>query len=547
MRTLHQFALSMFFAVAAVPPGSAAELAPLDRPIEQVVDLYVDALLKKENITPAGPADDATVIRRLTLDLAGRIPTTVETKAYVDSTDPRKKEQLVDRLMKSSAFVRHQAVMFEAMMLPANPRDYTGALRDYLQRALGENRSWRQIFQEIVTPNEADPKQKGASEYLKARVMDTDRLTIDVSVTFFGVNVSCAQCHDHPLVNDWKQDHFYGMKTFFSRTFASDGFIAEREYGTLKFKPNKGAEKEARPIFLTGKPIDLPNMREPTADEQKRDKQRTSKGKGKMKEGGTPPPPPAVSARAKLVEAALQEGNSSFFNRAIVNRMWHRFFGFGLVAPLDQMHTENAPSHPELLEWLARDTAAHQYDLRRLIRGIVLSRAYARSSKYPSADEPNPKFFAVARLKPLMPTQLATSLKIATTSPAAFANLKVDELEKKLDQLENSARGFATQIAMPADDFQIGVNEALLFSNSARIVQDFLGDAQGTLLGQVKEMKDRKQALATIVQTVLCRNASEDELQALAVYVGKRDDRLTDAYRNVIWAMIAGAEFRFSY
>ena len=119
---------------------------------------------------------------------------------------------------------------------------------------------------------------------------------------------------------------------------------------------------------------------------------RIIKGKMKGKEAtGTPPEPPAISARAKLVEAALQEGNVAFFNKSIANRMWHRFLGYGLVAPLDQMHSENKPSHPELLEWLARDTSAHQYDLRRLIRGIVLSAAYARSSKYPSADEPNPK------------------------------------------------------------------------------------------------------------------------------------------------------------
>ncbi len=455
MRTLQLCLLGASLAVAALPLA-AAELLPADRPLETVVDDYVDAALKRDKITPARLADDATVIRRLTLDLIGRIPTPVETRAYSDSRDPNKKVQLVERLMASAAFARHQAIMFDAMMPPPNPKDNTAGLRDYLQRALTEKRPWSQMFKDMVTPDEKDPKQKGASDFLKTRAADLDRLTIDVSVTFFGVNVSCAQCHDHPLVHDWKQDHFYGMKTFFGRTYLSGAFVGEREFGLIKYKPIKGPEKEAKPIFLTGTTIDLPNMREPKGDEVKKDKQRMGKGKT----DGAPPPPPSVSARAKLVEAALQEGNAAFFNKSIVNRLWHRFLGRGLVSPLDQMHSENAPSHPELLEWLARDTASHQYDLRRLIRGIVLSQTYARDSKYPSADQPDPKYFAVAKLKPLMPTQLAASLKIATSDPAAFENLKPDDLEKKLDQLETSSRGFASQIAMPNDDFQIGVTEA---------------------------------------------------------------------------------------
>jgi hypothetical protein len=542
MRTLRLFMLGACVAILA-SPLAAADLLPPDRPIEQVVDFYVDALLKKENITPAPLADDASVIRRLTLDLAGRIPTPVETGAYLESKDPKKKIQLVERLMASAAFARHQAVMFDAMMLPPNPKDNASGLRDYFQRALSENRPWSQIFREIVTPDEGDPKQKGASDFLKARAADLDRLTVDVSVTFFGVNVSCAQCHDHPLVRDWKQDHFYGMKTFFGRTYVSSGFVGERDYGLIKFKPIKGAEKEAKPIFLTGKAIDLPNLREPKGDEARKEKPR----KDKDKSGGTPPAPPAVSARARLVEAALQEGNSAFFNKSIVNRLWHRFLGQGLVNPLDQMHSENAPSHPELLEWLARDTAAHQYDLRRLIRGIVLSQTYARASKYPSADQPNPKFFAVARLKPLMPSQLAASLRIATSGPVAFEGLKPEELDKKIDQLDSSSRGFASQIAMPSDDFQIGVTEALLFSNNGKLMQEFLGENTGTLLGRVKEIKDPKRAVELIVRSILCRPAGNDELQALVEYVQKRNDRPQEAYRQVVWALIASAEFRFNY
>src|SRR5207248_11733437 len=118
-------------------------------------------------------------------------------------------------------------------------------------------------------------------------------------------------------------------------------------------------------------------------------------------------------------------------------------------------HSENPPSHPELLAWLARDTAAHGYDLRRLIRGLVLSRAYSRSSRYDTASPPDARLFAVARLRPLTPLQLATSLKIARTDPAALDGKKPEEFERAVEQLEGSARGLAALIAQPTDNFQV--------------------------------------------------------------------------------------------
>src|SRR5262249_37719072 len=123
--------------------------------------------------------------------------------------------------------------------------------------------------------------------------------------------------------------------------------------------------------------------------------------------GATPPPAPKFSARAKLAELALEPGQRDFFARAIVNRVWHRLFGMGLVSPIDQMHSENAPSHAELLAWLARDLAEHQYDLRRLIKGLVLSKTYSRDSRYEGERWPAGNLFAVAGLRALTPMQLA--------------------------------------------------------------------------------------------------------------------------------------------
>src|SRR5947209_49074 len=142
----------------------AAELLPADRPIPEVIDHYVDAKLKSANVTPAPQADDYTLIRRLTLDLVGRIPTPAETKAYVESSDPQKREKLVDRLMASPAFVRHQANQFDAMLAGRDGKS-GGALRDYLVKAVGENRPWDRVFRDLLIADETDASTKGASEF----------------------------------------------------------------------------------------------------------------------------------------------------------------------------------------------------------------------------------------------------------------------------------------------------------------------------------------------------------------------------------------------
>jgi len=272
------------FAVAAVLLASectvqAGDLLPPDRPIAEVVDHYIDLALGQEGIKAAATADDATLIRRLTLDLAGRIPTVAESQTFIGSTDSDKRARLVDRLMASPGFVRHQATELDTMLMAGS----RGSLRDYLVPAAAENRPWDRIFRELMLPDQTDKIGKAAAGYLRPKVRDLDRLTADVSSTFFGVNISCAQCHDHPLVRDWKQDHFYGMKSFLSRTFVSGsgnaGFLGEYAYGTVRFKTTEDVEREARMMFLTGRRVDEPGVKPPSKEDQKKEKEALERAK----------------------------------------------------------------------------------------------------------------------------------------------------------------------------------------------------------------------------------------------------------------------------
>lgn len=545
--SLHRSSLLLFTATLFAPVAAAADLLPADRPIPAVIDHYLSAGYKDQNIQPAPPADDITVLRRLTLDLVGRIPTAAEVRAYTSSSDPGKKSQLVDRLMASNGFARHQVEEFDTMLAAVEPggrRGGNGSLRDYLQLAFKDNRPWDRVFRELMLADESDPSRKGAAKFLKARVKDLDRLTNDVSVLFFGVNISCAQCHDHPLVHDWKQDHYYGLKAFLNRTYESGAHLGERDSGVVEFKTTKNVSKIAKMMFLTGKVVDAPGSQAPARGENKA----AAKVRGKAKDGGPPPPAPKFSARAALADLALQPDQRDFFARSIVNRLWYRFFGQGLVSPIDQMHSENEASHPELLAWLARDTADHGYDLRRLIRGLVLCDAYARSSRYEGARWPPHRSFAVARLRALTPMQLAVSLRIASSDPEQFpATLKPEELDRRMEGIENAARGFAGQIEQPRDDFQISVTEALLFSNNDRIQREFLADGRDRLLGRLKEIKAPEQAIDLAVATVLNRPPSSDEKKAMLDYLAGRRDRLAEGYRHMVWALLTSAEFRFNY
>ena len=539
MRTLRRIVPALTVLFLAALPAPAQNLLPPEKPIEQVVDHYVDALLQQENVKPATPADNSTLLRRLTLDLVGRIPTSAELKAYLESKDPEKRTKLVDRLMASPGFVRHQADVFDTMLMAGNRE----RLRGYLLLALKDNRPWDRIFRELMLPDDKDPAQKGASEFLRSRVRDLDRLTVEVSTTFFGVNVSCAQCHDHPKVEDWKQDHFYGMKAFFARTFDNGGFLAERDHGEVRFKTTKGQERLARMMFLTGKAIETPAaLKKLSGAEQKEEREFFESFKRKRQ----PPPLPKFSARSQLVELALQPGQNEFFARAIVNRIWHRVLGRGLVMPLDQMHSENPASHPALLQWLARDLVQHKYDLRRLLRGLVLSKTYARDSRY-EGEQPSARLFAVARVRALTPMQLAASLRLASADPVGLSAGKPDEIERRLEGLENSARGMAREFAEPTDDFQVSVTEALLFSNSERMQRELLSDGGDRLVGRLKQIKDTKELVDAAVRGVLSRPASADEQQLLGNYVRQRAGRHVEACRQIVWALLTSPEFRFNH
>ena len=527
-----------------------------------VIDGHVTSRLSTAGITPTQLASDAAFLRRVTLDLIGRQPTLAELESYEQDESADKRQKTVDRLLADPAFVRYQAAELDQMLMG----DVKDSLHPYLETALQEGKSWDQIFTEIILAT--DTKEGNpAAVYYKSRISDLDKLTNSVSVSFFGVNVSCAQCHDHPLAFEWTQGHFYGMKSFFGRMFQNGKRFGERDYGAVTYKDTEGTSFTADVMFLTGEVAPEPPWWDPSGEAKKQERAALDA----QKKEDQPPSPPAFSRRAQLVRTALSAENRHYFSRSIVNHTWRRLVGRGIVSPVDQMHPANDPSHPELLEQLSEVFANDGYHLRALIKSIVLTDTYARSSvwavsnaedtgqpdakqpdakqpdaKQPDAERPSDEYFAVGHIRGLTPQQYGGSIMLAATSPDRFRG---DDGAKVAESVARGGDFIAKQLEYPGDDFQIGVREALFFSNSEEVQNRVLRSSGDSLIKSLVDQSatDQTAAIRMAFRNTLCRLPDDNELSAAQEYLTSRQDRADSAWQQVVWALIMSSEFRFNH
>ncbi len=522
----------------------AQDLLAPDRPIGEVIDHYVDAKLQKANVKPAPPAADTTVVRRLYLDLVGRIPTAVEARQLAGQ--PVDRSKLIESLATSPAFARHNANEFDVLLRNRNA-DAT-SLQPYLLGAFQENRPWDAMFRDLLGASEPPAKPEAqtkvsAEDFVLKRLKDADALTRDVSSVFLGVNITCAQCHRHPEIKALTQEHFFGMRAFFAFSYEFQGRLLERQHVRVAdFKAKSGETRKVTMMFLTGAKVEVDNLPEKElvaaiAEETKLIGEK-AKEYAKSKEL---PPAPKRSARKRLAEIALDDTNREMFAKAIVNRLWLRFYGYGLVMRVDQMHAENEASHPELLNWLARDLIAHKYDLKRLITGLVGSRAYARSSEW-KGTPPAKDLFAVAPTRPLTPAQWAMSYHFANQPEVFKPDDSAEVRQKKLAEVEKGAGNFPF-IEQPFDDFQVGIDEPLKLSNDEGMLK-----AMGSkLIPELRKLPERRQQIDAAAWTVLSRSATVEEHKLFGEYLEKRKDRPDDGLRQVLWALLNSPEFRFNH
>ena len=476
------------------------------------------------------------MVRRLYLDLAGRIPTAAEARNSLAKT------KLIEALLAAPEFARHNAIEFNVMLRNDNPDAAT--LRPYLLEAFQKNRPWDAMFRDVVGASATANPTKPESFVLK-RLKDPDALARDVSSVFFGLNITCAQCHRHPEIKTLTQDYFFGMKAFFSFSYDFQGQLLERQFVKLPdFKAKSGETRKASLLFLSGTKIEIDSLPEAeltrAIQEESKAIQEATKTYAKSKRL---PPAPKFRPRTRFAEVALDGANREMFARSIINRLWFRFYGHGLVVRVDQMHANNPASHPELLQWLTRDLLAHNYDLNRLIEGLVSSQAYARSSEW-HGKEPAKDLFAVAVVRPLSPAQWGLSHRLASDPGALKLGESAESRHKTLDAIESQLQKmFGSLIEQPREEMQIGITESLKLSNNTALLK-ITGDKLVPALGK---LPDAQQRIDEAIWAILSRPASPAELKLFGNYLEQRKDRPEEALQHMVWALINSPEFRFNH
>lgn len=366
----------------------------------------IDQLFEAEALVPPiAPADDAEFLRRAMLDLHGIIPTTDEARAFLSDTSPTKRAELIDRLLTSPRYARHFATTFDVLWLERKQEKNIKSQDwfDYLFQSFHDGKPYDQLVREILAGDDTHEATRPALKFYFARTVEPHALTRDIGRLFFGMDMQCNQCHDSPIVDDYKIGDYYGLYAFVSRTFLFTDkkkvlSLGEKAEGEANFKSVFTGESSDKvvPQLPRG-----PALVEPVL---MKGEEYTVKPAKDVK------PVPKFSRRAALAERSV-DGSTEMFDRNAVNRLWAHLMGRGLVHPLELHHTDNPPSHPAVLDLLAHEFRAHGCDVRYLLREIALTRTYARACELPSPQ----------------------SLNAATIAP------RVEAIQHDLDTLEKQA------------------------------------------------------------------------------------------------------------
>ena len=336
------------------------------------IDEFIDAGIAKHKIKPAATAGDSAFLRRASLDIVGKTQFNNDVRKFLADPSPEKRAEAVQRLLDSPGYVNNFTNIWRDLLIPEAKADLQRryllpGMDQWLRKQFTANVPYDQMVRDLVAaPMSAQPNQMyfygrqgndgtPMSFYL-AKQAKPEELATSITRVFLGIRLECAQCHDHPK-GSWRREEFWSQAAFFAG-------LKGQQNGDFFYGPIKEAQDRRE--------LNIPNT--------------DRVAQARFLDGKQPRWKFKVGARTSLAEWMTAKDNP-YFAKAIVNRMWAHFFGIGLVDPLDDMVEDNLPSHPELLDMLAREFINHDFDLKFLIRAITSTRAYQRSSVY---DPENP-------------------------------------------------------------------------------------------------------------------------------------------------------------
>ena len=499
---------------AAVVLLDAEELA---RRIDSVLDAQ-----RTEKGVPATPlTEDAEFLRRVYLDLAGCIPSIIDARDFLDDARPNKRRIWVDLILdgkkpsrKPDAFNQHFANVYRAWILSRVNSENAIALAAgqevWLRERLKANTPYDRLVREMVGDVADNSNGFSANVYYQINENKPENLAASTSRLFLGIKLECAQCHDDRSGGSWSQEQFWAFAAFFAGNSPEGGKTNKREIaipGRKKTIPARFLD-DAEPVW---KPDDNPRV---------------------------------------VLADWLVGAENPYFARAAVNRLWSYFFGTGLTDPIDEQGAHNPPSHPELLDELTRQFIAHNFELKYLIRALVATQTYRRSSIANHPGQDDPRLFARMVLRGLSAEQLFDSLAEATeyqdTNPGTMTNRF--ENPENLSPRQKFLSRFAHQDK--PTEAPTSILQALYLMNSSFVAERTSLEQNKTLATIADAAKtDASRRLETLFLVVLTRKPTAAESKRFVAYIergGPLGDR-RKALADVFWALLNSAEFRLNH
>jgi hypothetical protein len=529
---------------------------------KEIIDHWIREKWTDGQLKPAKQAGDAEYLRRVTLDVAGVVPSLEEAEKFLADKDSNKREKLVERLLQDSRYADHWADVWSGIVVgfEKDIRDQAARNRGIadLREMLAKNMAYDEFARRIVTVEghvgegggammmeageDEEVKDVGLVGYIVRQFREANRdlpqaLAGKLSRSFMGIQIQCAQCHDHPF-DKWTQVEFYGMASFFTEVRVRRDPQDNKKRGYTVEDAKAGMGKRGK---KGGTDLTIPDSK---GGPIKASFLETGKG---IEEG--------VSRRSTFAKYLTDKENVQFA-KMCVNRYWSHFFGSGFVNPVDDFNRRNKPTHPELLEGLAREFVDHKYDLHWLIKTIAASEAYGLTSRSvgKGRDPQAEKYFALHAVRALSPEQILRSVVQA-------ARLDKDELARQMAGRpggggkggEGSDRAILMMTAAfrnafdddegsESVDFAGTIPSALLMMNSR--LTTLAGRSAGLveLFAQSPAPEDK---VRVIFLSCLSRLPTAGELGRWKSHAARSSG--VAGYEDLIWALLNTSEFLFNH
>lgn len=510
---------SMLLSALGLPASAAAPSTP--EAMTRRIDELLDQRLAEERVSPAADASDAEFLRRASLDLTGRIPRASEVRQFLADSRIDRRVRLIDRLLDSPTHATHLANTWRRVLLP-DTSDFTqfGSDRGFefwLRQQFVENRPYDALAREVLLAK--GPVTQGPTLFYTAHENKPEALAAATSRVFLGLQIECAQCHDHPH-DKWQQDEFWGYAAFFARleplgigTTGASLMVAERATGEVQHPVTK---QPVAPRYLS-------------ASQDVEDR---------------------TALRRELLGRWMTSSDNPYFARAAVNRLWALLFGRGLVEPVDDLGDHNPPSHPQLMQELADYFITTQYDVRNLVHVLANTRAYQRTSQLQDGETPGPvELLARMPIKSLTAEQLYDSLQIATcrrdASMEATSELGIAGYDAARVAFLDKFRGPRASVV----ELHAGIPQSLTLMNGEMVAAATDVDSSDLLKVLTAPFFTQEERIDALFLCVLSRPPHADEKSKFTAYL---ESRLTDEQRHralgdMLWALLNTAEFALNH